>query len=105
LAPAPSGPKLGWLHQTTPAKDLTNVPQDRIRRVDHIVVEEPQHQQALTDRLVVPPTILLELTRIQMERQPVDLDDEEALKEEVHCSCAVDPDLCLGPDPHIPEQD
>jgi hypothetical protein len=40
-----------------------------------------------------------------MERQPVDFDDQEALKEEVHSSYAVDPDLGLCPDPHIPEQD
>lgn len=76
LAPAPGGSKPGWLHQAAPPKDLTNVPQHRIRRVNHIVLEEPQHQQALTDRLIVPPTILPGLARIQMKCQPVDFEND-----------------------------
>lgn len=92
------------LAERPPAEDFTYLAHHGLRRVDNIVVKEPQHQEALPGGLVIPPTILLELPRIQVEGQPVNLDDEESFEQEIHRSDALDPDLGLGFYPHFAEQ-
>ncbi len=50
------------------------MPEHLLRRVHDVVMEEPQHQRSLPDCFVVPPAVVLELTRLQMKSKAVDPD-------------------------------
>lgn len=71
----------------------------------NVVVEEPQHQHPLPDCFVVSATVLFELPRLQVECDTVQLDYEKSFKEKVDSSYARNPNLGLGADAHVTEQD
>lgn len=81
------------------------MPEHSLWCMHNVVIEEPQHQHPLPDCFVVPTTVLFELPRLHVGCDTVYLDYEKSFEEKVHGSYALNPDLGLGADAHITEQD